>query len=336
MEKTHHKLKLSSGRTLSYYIFRNERDESNEEPYPILYFHGFPGSGIEGGLLTATASQKIKIIAPDRPGFGNSDPPLPAHEDSEQYIHTFVQSVWELVKHEKLAHFSIIGVSGGGPYTLAFLASYLKEEQNRQSFRLEAVSIVAGAYFPAGVDDMMRTNQQIYQLSTKAAKGSIMARAILRISTSINYYILQIPKLDSFMRILPMFKDLPQSDRDVMMKEDVFGLLMEDVKTAYLQGSSSFVTEAIALFRDDMPFEEDLKENYSSDQFNTSRHFPKVSIFHGLKDVNVPVAHSRYVHEKIFNKSSSLFEYPEIGHISLVVEKSHEYISSVLPNKELT
>jgi hypothetical protein len=64
-------IKLSDGRTLAYL------DIGDPEGRPLFYFHGGPGSRLEGLLYDQFNRQLgIRMIAPDRPGYGLSDFPI--------------------------------------------------------------------------------------------------------------------------------------------------------------------------------------------------------------------------------------------------------------------
>src|SRR5262249_37704143 len=98
-------LKLVSGRQLGWAEF------GDPAGFPILYFHGLPGSRLEAGLTDDSARRHgARVIAVDRPGFGLSD------YEPNRRIMDWPDRVRELVAHLGLERFSIIGVSGGAPY----------------------------------------------------------------------------------------------------------------------------------------------------------------------------------------------------------------------------
>lgn len=98
---------------------------------PVIYCHGFPASRLESQLVASAALAKgARIIAPDRPGYGLSDGKI------GRTIVGWAGDVAELAHSLKLDRFSVLGVSGGGPYALA-LAHRFPE-------RVESVAIVCG------------------------------------------------------------------------------------------------------------------------------------------------------------------------------------------------
>ncbi|TAN03432.1 MAG: alpha/beta hydrolase [Rhodanobacteraceae bacterium] len=82
---------------------------------PLLLFHGTPGCRIMKRLETAPWINEngLRIIIPDRPGYGLSDP------DRKRTIMDWATDVEQLANHLGLARYHVAGGSGGGPYALA-------------------------------------------------------------------------------------------------------------------------------------------------------------------------------------------------------------------------
>ncbi|NKN32533.1 alpha/beta fold hydrolase [Marichromatium bheemlicum] len=101
-------LTLSDGRQLGYTEYGTAHGR------PVCYCHGFPSSRREAGLLhQAARRQGIRLIAPDRPGYGlSSDQP-------GREIRDWPADLAALADRLALDRFDLIGVSGGGPYALA-------------------------------------------------------------------------------------------------------------------------------------------------------------------------------------------------------------------------
>ncbi|MDT8335149.1 MAG: alpha/beta hydrolase [Desulfurivibrionaceae bacterium] len=105
--------RLRDGRLLAYAEFGDPRGK------PVFYFHGLPGSRLEGRLLDRTARQgNLRVIAPDRPGFGRSD------FKADRTIADWPGDVTELADTLGLETFAVVGNSGGSPYAAA-CARYL-------------------------------------------------------------------------------------------------------------------------------------------------------------------------------------------------------------------
>ena len=122
---TSNTLQLADGRTLGYAI------TGADDGAPALLCHGLPGSRMEGQLIEAAATKlKLKIITPDRPGYGLSTP-HPHHS-----LLQWTDDVIELMDHLNIRSFHLIGISGGAPRALAIVAKWAD--------RVEKVAIVCG------------------------------------------------------------------------------------------------------------------------------------------------------------------------------------------------
>jgi pimeloyl-ACP methyl ester carboxylesterase len=103
-----HVIPLPGGRRLGY----AEYGESNG--YPVLFFHGAPGSShLHPDLAKIAAQNNVHLIAVDRPGYGLSDP-----QPNRSFLN-FADDVNALTKSLGVKKFSIIGFSAGSPYPLA-------------------------------------------------------------------------------------------------------------------------------------------------------------------------------------------------------------------------
>jgi pimeloyl-ACP methyl ester carboxylesterase len=107
LKKTH----LPRGQTIAYSEF------GDPHGVPTLYFHGFPGSRVEAAMgHEAARRHSIRIIAPDRPGYGRSSfDPVRTISDWAGTMDRFADALG-------LERFAVVGVSGGGPYALACAA----------------------------------------------------------------------------------------------------------------------------------------------------------------------------------------------------------------------
>merc|ERR1719222_114937 len=82
MESVEHSLLLKDGRTLAYHTFpaTSETKQDDDDLHPVLYFHGYPGCGLEAGIACAPSVAKAggRIYAIDRPGMGKISSPYGA------------------------------------------------------------------------------------------------------------------------------------------------------------------------------------------------------------------------------------------------------------------
>lgn len=98
-------LRLKSGRMLGYALYGDPKGT------PLFYFHGWPASRLSAEVYHQVAKKlHIRIISPDRPGFGLSE------FQKNRTLLDWPEDIEELANHLKIKKFAIMGVSGGGPY----------------------------------------------------------------------------------------------------------------------------------------------------------------------------------------------------------------------------
>ena len=85
---------------------------------PVLALHGTPGSRLMFALANGAARVRgIRLIAPERPGYGLSD-----YRPSES-LARIAEDLSAVADAYGLDRFAIIGVSGGAPFAVAAAAS---------------------------------------------------------------------------------------------------------------------------------------------------------------------------------------------------------------------
>lgn len=102
-------MKLRDGRNLGFSAY------GKPGGIPLLFFHGTPGSRVFNRFENAPWIEKpgIRIITPERPGYGLSDPA------PERKITDWAVDMEALADHLCIDRFHVAGGSGGGPYALA-------------------------------------------------------------------------------------------------------------------------------------------------------------------------------------------------------------------------
>mgnify|MGYP003856446439 CR=1 FL=1 len=136
-----HFITLRDGRKLSYFDYRSpsRNKVSNDSQDVILLLHNLMGSAYEipPDSHQVIRDQGLRIIIPERPGYGDSDPKKGRnHED-------FCQDIKTLLNVLKIDKVKVIAHSIGGVYALA-LAEFLPE-------RIERIAMVNAA---TRVEDM--------------------------------------------------------------------------------------------------------------------------------------------------------------------------------------
>ncbi len=104
---TNNTITLPDKRLLGY------AEYGDDDGFPVFMFHGNPGSRLSWGYFPdCPFLAGIRIIAPDRPGYGLSD-------FRGNAIESWPDDICALANHLGVEKFSVVGVSGGGPYALA-------------------------------------------------------------------------------------------------------------------------------------------------------------------------------------------------------------------------
>ena len=76
----------------------------------VLYFHGWPASRLEAGLIS---DLPVRLLALDRPGYGRSSP------HPGRTLLDWPRDVADVADRLGLGRFHVVGLSGGAPYAVA-------------------------------------------------------------------------------------------------------------------------------------------------------------------------------------------------------------------------
>jgi pimeloyl-ACP methyl ester carboxylesterase len=80
---------------------------------PVFLFHGNPGSRLAWGQMPRTPFlDGVRLVAPDRPGYGRTD-------FKPRALERWPEDVVALADHLEVEEFAVFGPSGGAPYALA-------------------------------------------------------------------------------------------------------------------------------------------------------------------------------------------------------------------------
>jgi pimeloyl-ACP methyl ester carboxylesterase len=144
---------LPDGRTLAY-------TEVGAPDGPVaFYFHGAPGSRLElTSLDDAFAAVGVRVVTADRPGYGGSTP-LPGRTTAG-----WARDVAALADHLGVERFAVMGLSSGGPYTVA-CASLLAD-------RVSGAIVAAGntdMSWPGAADGYLQSELDIMAMDEEAA-----------------------------------------------------------------------------------------------------------------------------------------------------------------------
>lgn len=298
----HESLRLKDGRCLSYAIYGS--------PVPrvtIIYMHGFPSSRFEGKLWhSACTRSKIRLVAPDRPGSGQST------FQPDRRILDWPGDVLALLDHLKVEQFYILGVSGGAPYTLACLKEIGKG-------RLLGATIVSGLYpVNLGTTGMLLPSRIVLWVApwmtglTTMLFDSVMGNA----------------SRDEDQTIFEnmMARDLGnrfQGDQKAMEDPAVWSTFVAMTRESLRQGSEGASWEA--------------RLNGSSWQFDlgnlpVGKDEVPLTLWHGTDDTNCPAEMASKAHKLMPGSNFNLKEGE--GHVSYVFREADRILEDLLGLEE--
>lgn len=142
-------LTLKDGRTLAYTI------HGAADGIPVFLFHGNPGSRyMRHPDETIAGRLGVKLITPDRPGYGLSD-----FQKKRRYL-DMADDIAQLADALKITQFGLMGISAGAPYVAA--TAYALRERVKVG---AIISGVAPLDRPGGLDNVAEDYRIAYQTS---------------------------------------------------------------------------------------------------------------------------------------------------------------------------
>jgi pimeloyl-ACP methyl ester carboxylesterase len=248
-------IRLSDGRRLSY------AEWGDPEGIPIVHQHGMPGSRLDHEAdLEFYRSLGVRVITPDRPGYGLSDP------RPHGRLVDWPADLVELADLLGIARFGITALSGGGIYALACAAAIPE--------RLTDV-VVTGCPAPmdrAGAGDGMRlmTRAGVFL----AGRAPWLVDAVVGILAGV---IRRYP--DVFVE--NSNRDKPPADMRWMSIRSVRAGAARTLSEAFRHGSAGYV--------------HDLRMLAGPWGFDPANIRVRVQLWHGDQDTVIPMHHSEYL-----------------------------------------
>lgn len=269
-------LRLHDGRALGYAEYGDPRG------MPLIFFHGMPGSRYGGAILDEPARRAgVRVISPDRPGFGLSD------FQPRRTLLDWPSDVSELADALDLSRFAVMGVSSGGAYVAACALRLPK--------RLRSAHIVSGAGpmdAPGATDGMMRMNKIMWTLSRRAPfVASTLWRLVARAARG-----------NPERAANPAKSSMPPADQRVFERPDVQAVFARELREAFRTGWRGAAHDARLSATPWMFRLEDIEM--------------RVSLWQGEEDLNVPPSMGRYQAQAISDCLARFF--PGEGHAGWV------------------
>ncbi|HEY90893.1 MAG TPA: alpha/beta hydrolase [Dehalococcoidia bacterium] len=280
-DKTSRTIKLKDGRSLGYAEYGAPSGK------PVFYFHGFPSSRIDWPLFDTDGTAErlnARIIAADRPGYGLSE------FKRGRNILDWPDDVIELADALKIDRFSVLGISGGGPYALA--CAY------RIPDRLTATAIVCGM----GPSEAPGAREGTAMLLS--GKSALMRKLLLMLM-SIGFR--RNPD-----RFLSQMKDtVAHPDKLLLEQTEVVQTFIYSMLEAFRSGTGGAFRDAVLY---NQPW------GYQLQDISMQLH-----LWHGELDTQVPVSVGQYVANAVPDCRARFL--PDEGHLSLAHNYIEEVLS---------
>lgn len=268
-------------------------DCGDRDGYPVLAFHGAPGSHVEGvAFADAPAAEVgVRLIAIDRPGMGMSE-----LAPREQVV-DFADTVAAIADRFHLDRFGVLGASAGGPYALA--SAYRLPDRVSKAIAVSSVAPYDDQAAKKGADGV------------KPAAGLLILRRFPWLARPLSARMAQVVRKPRGVDAL--IKKMAPADR-ARIKDDprLRNQLAENINTAFESGSRGVARDFQLLFA--QPW-----------GFDPADITVPVEIWHGDGDGNVPVQDGRRLADAI--PDSKYQEVPGAGHL-LFVDHAHTILRS--------
>lgn len=265
---------------------------------PVFLFHGLPGSRLAWGLLPGNPFPPgLRIVAPDRPGYGRSDP------NPRRTLLDWANDVTQLADALGIHTFAIVGVSGGGPGTLA-CAWQMPE-------RVTSVGVVAcpaPTDAPGVFEGMSRTNRFFMKLAWQ----------LPRLSALNVRFLASMIRRNPGRYINTMKYKVHPADRAILARPEIQEMLIQDFSEALRGGSQGMV--------DDMNSNHGCPWGFPLDEINVNVHSWSCEL-----DLSVPPAMGQYLSDMIPNCATK--RVPDAGHL-WILEHVNEVLGEVAQTGE--
>ena len=217
---------LPDGRLLSFAEYGDPHGR------PLVWLHGTPGGRRQIPEEARVASEKlgIRLVAVSRPGSSRSTPYL------YDNILGFVPDLEVLTDRLGIADFAVIGLSGGGPYTLA--------AAHELNGRVPVVTVLGGVA-PAVGPEAATGGLVSYVAKLQAPLTRFRVPLAFTIGTLVSALRpLGRPAISAYARLSP------PGDRAVLSRPDFRAMFLDDIFAGHQPGLHAPVYDAVLFGRD--------------------------------------------------------------------------------------
>jgi pimeloyl-ACP methyl ester carboxylesterase len=262
---------------------------------PIFFNNGWPGCSEQAVYLHELAVRHgLRIISPDRPGFGR------ATSQPGRGLLDWPPLIAAIADHLDIDRFSILGISGGGPYSLATAWAL--------GSRVQAVCICCGAV-PTHTSEARQGLLRAYRfmlalndIAPWSLPGLLRAAAMTA----------RLPLPHPLLKLLfPLL--LPKPDSQALSNRHIFELFLPSYQGAVRAGGG-------ALYEDAHPYTQPWP--FAVEEITTP-----VRMWHGTQDANFHITQARLLADRLPNVA---FHERNEGHYSLPFNCAEEMVLDLL------
>lgn len=255
---------------------------------PVLYFHGTPGSRLWCPDEASTAAAHVRLIVPDRPGFGRSDP-----QEGRTYS-DWPKDVEALADALGMASFAVVGVSAGGPYAAACAALLSGRVSSAALVSSRALAQYNWAERPGAVEEWSPDERIQFELARKdPAAAADLA-------------------IDQFAAAIQPLEEFPNVIHEVLQAAEGDRWFFEDASRTEL--FDAHIRETWRLGIDPLKWE--MIDAFQPWGYRLADISIPVTIFHGAQDSRVKREYVDFQARTIPN--STLVVWPDSGHLGFV------------------
>jgi len=249
---------------------------------PVFHFHGSASSRLERpsseGLLDRL---DIRFIAVDRPGHGLSD-----FQPGRRLI-DWARDVEQLADHLGVEEFYVCGLSAGGPHALA-CAHQLPDRVLAGA----VISSVAPMGRPGAYQGMPTPNRLLARSSRHCPWVARLIRRAMRTMVM----------RDVEKATRQLMSSIPEADKSVLYEPGEIEIIVGSIREGFRQGSRGVAQDDTLTNRDW--------------GFDLKRVQPRIDLWHGDADVNVPIHAAEYLRDTLSNARATFL--PGQGHFLLL------------------
>jgi len=268
IDRLNQKLILQDGRTLGF------AEYGDPNGLVVLNFHGGAGSRLERPAdESILAELGIRYISTDRPGHGLST------VQTDRKLLDWPEDIQQLVDHLGIQIFHVLGWSAAGPHALACAYKLPK--------RVLACAIVSGYAPPDRPRPYLGYSLPNRLLLYVFRRMPKLVYAFRRGG----YNTMQGNPLELGKKLL---SSLPPADKDLFEIPDYQSMFIADIQEGYLQGGDGPALDDILINK---PW-----------GFRLEDIVPRIDVWQGEVDQNVPLNQGQYLHKKIPNSRLTILE----------------------------